>query len=235
VIAAATFCPHPPVLVPDIAGSAASELVSLRTACRTAIAAAAAPGRQLVLIGAGPGSAAHPPRSYGSLAGFGVAGDICLGAPAGDGAPDLPLSLTVGAWLVHDALGARSGAVGYSVGEDFATSPAATELRTLTRSRDVALLVLGDGSARRSAAAPGYLDDRAGSYDASVTAALAAGDAAALGALDARLGAELLAAGVPAWRAAATVLAGCRYDAQLTYDQAPYGVGYFVARWAARA
>jgi hypothetical protein len=39
---------------------------------------------------------------------------------------------------------------------------------------------------------------------------------------------------VPAWHAAAALLAGGRYDAELLYDAAPYGVAYFVAAWAAR-
>ena len=50
------------------------------------------------------------------------------------------------------------------------------------------------------------------------------------------LGAQLLAGGVPAWHAAAAVLAlptgaGTRYDATLLLHAAPYGVGYFVAIW----
>ena len=97
-----------------------------------------------------------------------------------------------------------------------------------------AYLVVGDGSARRSERAPGYVDPRAEPFDAAVAAALAAGDAGALRDLDPALGADLLAAGVPAWRAVGHALAGHRYAADLLYDAAPYGVGYFVAFWAAR-
>jgi hypothetical protein len=120
------------------------------------------------------------------------------------------------------------------VGPDFATSRAAVELLGLAEAEDISLLVMGDGSARRSTAAPGYLDDRAADFDANVAAALAGGDAQALHALDPQLGAALLAAGVPAWRAAADLLDGTRLDAALLLDVAPYGVGYFVALWAAR-
>ena len=56
---------------------------------------------------------------------------------------------------------------------------------------------------------------------------------AALRELDPALGADLLAAGVPAWRAVGRALAGRRYEADLLYDAAPYGVGYFVAIWVA--
>ena len=92
------------------------------------------------------------------------------------------------------------------------------------------LLVVGDGSARRTEKAPGHLDPRAEAYDAQVSAALASGDPAQLGALDPVLGADLLAAGVPVWRALAGVLRGT-FEAEVLYDDAPFGVGYFCAVW----
>jgi hypothetical protein len=114
--------------------------------------------------------------------------------------------------------------------------------------RQRGLLVMGDGSARRSEQAPGYVDPRAAAFDAGVADALATGDAAALRSLDPALGAELLASGVPAWRVAAhaaTALAtptaggapaaeAAPYGAELLHDSAPYGVAYFVAIWTAR-
>ncbi len=96
----------------------------------------------------------------------------------------------------------------------------------------MALVVMGDGSARRSLSAPGYLDDRAEGFDAALAGALASGDPAQLAAIDAALGDELLAAGVAAWHAASDVLVG-KYEASLTYEAAPYGVGYFAASWVA--
>jgi hypothetical protein len=234
VIAGAVFCPHPPVLVPEVAGSAAPELDDLRAACRAAIIEANTAGAQLVLLGSAPSSLLHSPLARGSLAGFGVPGELHLGAPTCGGALELSLSLTVGAWLVRDALGPRSGAIGVSVGPDFAASRAVVELMTLAESRDVVLLVLGDGSARRSTGAPGYLDDRAAGFDADIADLLATGDADGLEVVDAELGAEMLSAGVPAWRAAGSLLAGARYEAALTYNAAPYGVGYFVASWHLR-
>ncbi|HZB51087.1 MAG TPA: hypothetical protein VE547_18515 [Mycobacteriales bacterium] len=96
------------------------------------------------------------------------------------------------------------------------------------------LLVMGDGSARRSERAPGYVDPRAAGFDAAVAAALATGDAAALRDLDPARGAELLAGGVPAWRVAGHAAAGVEFDAELLRDEAPYGVGYLVAAWTAR-
>ena len=98
---------------------------------------------------------------------------------------------------------------------------------------DVGLLVVGDGSARRTEKAPGFFDSRAAAFDSSVAEALRSGDPAALAAIDEQLGAELLAGGLAAWRAAAVHARGRRWDATLLLDEAPHGVGYFVATWSA--
>jgi hypothetical protein len=92
---------------------------------------------------------------------------------------------------------------------------------------------MGDGSARRSIKAPGYVDDRAGGFDAAVAAALAEGPEA-VAALDGALAGELLAAGWPAWQVLAGAAAGSAWDTAVSYDDAPYGVGYVVARWRLR-
>jgi hypothetical protein len=94
----------------------------------------------------------------------------------------------------------------------------------------VALLVVGDGSARRSPAAPGYFDERAESFDVSAEAFLRAGDMAGLASLDPGLAAELLATGRAAWQ----VLAGAvgldrRAPAEVLYADIPFGVSYLVA------
>lgn len=97
-----------------------------------------------------------------------------------------------------------------------------------------ALLVAGDGSARRAEKAPGHLDERAAPYDAVVEEALREGDAITLASLDTALGAELLAAGAPVLRALGdAVLASGRAvrNAELAYADDPFGVRYWVARW----
>jgi len=96
------------------------------------------------------------------------------------------------------------------------------------------VVVMGDGTARRSRAAPGYWDERAEGFDAAVLAALAAGDSAALAALDLELAAELLCAGAPVWAAAGALLSGAPMDAEVRYEEVPFGVQYIVASWSAR-
>jgi hypothetical protein len=234
VISAVAFCPQPPLLVPALAAGAAGELAELRAACAAAVAQLPAPGRRLVLLGAAESSRSHSPFARGSLSGYGLPIEVQLGSPGGGGALELALSLTVGAWLVRDTLGPNSGAVGFSVGPDGCAGADAAELLGPAAADDIALLVMGDGSARRSPTAPGYLDPRAAPFDETVIAALRAGDAAALAALDPVVGAAVLAAGVPAWRAAGRLLDGGSYDAEIRYADDPYGVCYVVASWTTR-
>jgi hypothetical protein len=238
VISGVAFCPQPPLLVPAVAGGAAAELDDLRVACRAAISQiASAP--TLVLLGTGPASRSLPASARGTLRAFGVPLDVPLG-PDGASSDDsqLPPALTVGAWLIRDALGVRERVCAFSIGADFAGSAAEHELRELATNTHIALIVLGDGSARRSTTAPGYLDKRAAGFDATVASALSAGDVCALGALDADLGEQLLVAGVPAWHASAALLKAVDagpFEGTLSYDAAPYGVSYFVAVWTADA
>ncbi|MDQ2751251.1 MAG: hypothetical protein ABJB93_06890 [Gaiellales bacterium] len=234
MISAVAFCPHPPLLVPRLAAGAAGDLGALRVACGVALGRLAAPRRRIVLLGAGESSRSHSPLARGGLSGYGVAIEVNLGGPGCSGALGLPLSLTVGAWLVREAFGPHSGAVGFSVAPAGFAGPAAAELVALAERDDIALVVMGDGSARRGPSAPGYLDERAIPFDDGVVAALRAGDAAALAGLDVETGHAVLAAGVPAWRAAGRLLDGGSYDAEVHYADDPYGVSYVVATWATR-
>jgi hypothetical protein len=134
-----------------------------------------------------------------------------------------PQALEVAAWLLPDARP-------YPLDPALAPDDAAALGAALARD-DVALLAMGDGSARRSLAAPGYLDPRAEPYDAAVARALRDADAEALLALDPADDAALLVAGRPAWQVLAGAARGARWRGELIYDAAPYGVGYLVATW----
>ena len=230
VLAAIAFCPSPPLLVPQLAAGAAAELDPLRAACADAVRRLldAAPD-ELVVLGTGPVTSWFPPGTTGGLDAYGVPVRVRLPGPAPTaGDPlrpgGLPLSLAIGARLLEDA-GVRLPCPGLAV------APGAAPAEVDGPGRR-ALLVMGDGSARRSEQAPGYVDARAAGFDADLATALRTGDAAALRDLDPVLGADLLAAGVPAWHTAATAATGRVWDAELLYDAAPYGVGYLVAVWS---
>ncbi|MGY1795953.1 hypothetical protein ACI796_18450 [Geodermatophilus sp. SYSU D00525] len=218
------FCPCPPLLLPEVAGRAAADTAALLSACTDAVAAlaAAAPG-PVVVVGA-DAEGRHGAGDAGDLRGFGVDVEVPLDGEVRPAGRPLPLSLTVGAWLLRRA-GHPGPRVGVGPGD---LAAAVGELP------GAGLLVMGDGSARRSEKAPGHLDPAAAPFDAAVAAALAAGDAAALAALDPAEGERLLAAGVPAWRAVGALLAGRDVTAELRFDGAPFGVGYLVASWTVR-
>jgi hypothetical protein len=226
VLVAAAFCPQPPLLVPELAAGAAAELAALRAACDGAVRALVAAGAdRAVVLGAGE-QACYYPGGCGDLGGYGVPVRVRLGEPdqAGTALPlPLPLPLTIGAWLL-----ARSAPGLPAVG---VTADPAGGCPPVDWSGSVGLLVMGDGSARREAGSPGAADPRGVPFDRAVAAALASGDPARLRALDPALGADLLAAGTPAWVAAGAALDGTAYTPEIRYDAAPYGVGYLVATW----
>jgi aromatic ring-opening dioxygenase LigB subunit len=223
VLISAAVCPHPPLLVPEVASGAAAELDGLRAACGEAVRRLG-DADVLVVVGSGPRTHDFGADVAGTLRPYGV--DLTIGP----GEPVLPLSLTIGRWLVGDRV-----AVYRSVAEDASATAClrlGAELADLAGT--VALLVMGDGSACRTQAAPGYFDPRAAGFDAAVATALAGADRATLSGLDARLAAELRAAGRAPWQVLAGAAGEAPFDAELLADEAPYGVGYLVASWARR-
>jgi hypothetical protein len=84
-----------------------------------------------------------------------------------------------------------------------------------------------NGSARRTTASPGPFDERAVPFDEALFAALTGPDVAALRSLDVRLAAELWA-DVAAVGELADLLSGNQWDVQIKYDDAPYGVAWWV-------
>jgi hypothetical protein len=158
--------------------------------------------------------------------------DICspaAGTGVGYGRPALPPAAGIGAYLLDQAgyLGAR---MIWTVSENeppagcrkLGAGLAATSQRT-------ALLVLGDGSARRGPKAPGAFDPRAAAFDASVERAVRAADLDALLAVDPALARDLMATGRPAWQVLAGALAGTVPATHVRYADDPFGVRYLVA------
>ncbi|MEN3536628.1 hypothetical protein AAH991_16055 [Microbispora sp. ZYX-F-249] len=228
MLVAAAVCPHPPLLVPQVAGAAAPELDALRAACAAAVGSLLdARPDVLAVAGGADVTASFPADAAGTLRPWGP--DVRVGP--GDAV--LPLSLTIGRWLLEGTRVPpvlRFEAVGFDAPPDECAAAGRAIAGSAPR---VALLVMGDGSARRTEKAPGYVHPDAVPYDEMLAGALASGDSGRLLALDPAPARELWAAG----RAAFQVLGGAARQApppaaELLYDDAPYGVGYFVARWA---
>jgi len=273
VLIAAAVCPHPPLLVPAAACGAAAELDALREACDAAVTVLAAADPDLIVtVGGAAEDAEFAESAAGSLAAYGI------GWRTGAGPAVLPLSLTIGRWLLPRAgllpagpaeraglLGAgppdRAGPVRADPAERAGPVPAGTaaarpapRVRLLAtafgtpthaclrlgaqiaaRAPRVAVLAMGDGPACLSPQAPGYLDARARSYDAGVTAALADADAGRLARLDPDLSADLLVAGRAVWQVLTGAAGEGRFRGHLHRAEAPYGVSYLVASWTAIA
>jgi len=256
MLIAAAVCPHPPLLVPEMAGAAAAELDGLRAASFEAVrrlgltlVVAGEPRRSeppldlVVVVGGDETTREYDPsKAYATLRPYGL--DWFYSPGWGEEQP-LPLSLSIGQWLLFKGtLGDARGMLAtperlQAVAEDATAEECLALGRELAGSAErVGLLVMGDGSACRSEKAPGYLDPRAEGFDATVAQALGNADAATLAALDPVVARELQAAGRAAWQvlagaAGASTGVGCQnlFQADLLADQAPYGVGYFTASW----
>jgi hypothetical protein len=103
---------------------------------------------------------------------------------------------------------------------------AAHLLRTAARAGDESsYLVVGNGSAKRTEKAPGHFDERAEPFDRTLGEALRAGRPA----VDMALAREL-------WASTDAIVELTELDCDLgeatvDYDDAPYGVQYWVMRW----
>ena len=235
-----------------------ARIPELRAACAAAVAglAAARPGL-MVIVGRADRTAEYESTAAGSLRDFGVP------FSTGAGPPVLPLSLTVGAWLVRrfaamaaDGTGPRPSrppcrrivAVAVApwrlrlqaVAADMPTADClrlGAELAALAPR--VALLAMGDASARKAAGVHGAADPAAERYDAEVRAAFAAADPGRLARLDAALDDELMVAGRAAWQVLAGAASRGRGSGRRSaaarpdpFAAAPLDVTYLVASWA---
>ena len=98
MLVVAAFCPQPPLLVPGVGAGASEELGELRGACAAAVGSLADVDL-VVVVGAARRVGPFPEQAWGSLRPYGVPVDV----GSGPGAPSLPLSLTLGRWLLERA------------------------------------------------------------------------------------------------------------------------------------
>jgi hypothetical protein len=241
VITVAALCPSPPLLHPALTGREAV-LPELRAACAEAVSWLLRddPG-EIVIVGPAAATAEWDPAGRLDPAVFGpVPGrtDPASAAAAEPGSAgtrlrSLPLSLGLGAMLLDQA-GYHGRRRLLAMGQDEPASTCAgfgVSLNSASASASgrTALLVMGDGSARRSLKAPGYLDPRAAAFDAEVERAVGTGDLGALLRLDQALARDLMATGRPAWQVLAGAMGELAPVAEVLYCGDPFGVAYLVA------
>ncbi len=194
---------------------------------------------QWTVLGVGATDQEYDSGVTGTFRGFGPEVTVSLGgSPEMAGAdPDLPLAVLIAGWLrgavAPDVLVRAQLLAAGSAPERCAEAGA--ELRAELDSMDEprAVLVVADGAATLSTAAPGYFDPRAEAVQSGLDRALAAGDRAALLALEPALCAELMLSGRVAYQALAGLFAGDPEPpaAAERYRDAPYGVGYYAGLW----
>ncbi len=244
MLVAAAVCPHPPLLVPEAMGTAGQRggMSEVLAACDAAVAGlATAEPDVIVVVGGAAASTAYDGSAAGSLREYGVSYAV------GAGDPILPLSLTVGSWLLRRAgLGTGDGP---AAGR--ARPPGRLWLQAVARATlvpeclrlgagiarqapRVAMLAMGDGPARRAVGIEGAADPAADSYAAEVAAALGGADPARLARLPPSLDDELMVAGRAAWQVLAGAAGGGQLRGRLRCAVAPYEVSYLVASWDAR-
>jgi hypothetical protein len=241
MLISAAFCPHPPLLVPEatgVPGPDQAELTRLRAACLAAAAAlASGPPDLIAVVGGAPRTTEYPPDAVASLTQFGIPdpGSAHPGsAPDSAAAAVLPLSLTIGKWLLTNAGPGSSQArvAWWGIAADTPPAQCLTLGEKLAAlAPRVAMLALGDGPGCRARDVPGAVDPAADRYDAQLAAALAEPSPDALASLDPKTSDDLFASGRAAWQVAAGAAGHDDFAATLGYAAVPFEVSYFVANW----
>lgn len=217
--------PSAPVLVPELATGATSELGGLTAAV---IDAAAALPNRWVVVGVGPSDNVIGPRAVGTFAGYGVDVRVAL-APDLDIAPKpMPLCALIAGWVRSTAAPEADAEVWvYAADHDVDSALArgrALRAEVDATSEPIGVLVIADGANTLTPPAPGGFDPASLPVQQALDDALVAGDCAALTRLPdgvvGRVAYQVLAG-----------LVGSTPSSRMLYQGAPYGVGYFVGVW----
>lgn len=235
VLTAAAFVPSPPLLVPELTGLAVSETDDLREAVLE-VGRSLSGAAEWVVVGAETAEQTVPSTARGTFLGFGVDVTVQLG-PEAAGEPDPALALTalVAGWI-RDRTAPGTHVTTHVVAADADAAHCADLGRDLRAELDRddlprALLVVADGATTLTAKAPGAYDPRSEEVEATLAAALGAGDTEVLTALDPDLCSDIKLTGRAAWHVLAATLGARPRSASVTYSAAPYGVGYHVGIW----
>ncbi|WP_236743089.1 hypothetical protein [Mycobacteroides franklinii] len=248
-LVSAAVCPHPMMLIPDIAGDADRKWRRLRDACLEAVRQVNTPifgGGQaiawnaphlVVIVGGDDLTRSFDPACvYGSLWSNGICWNYGWGIDSEDPQP-LPLSLTLGDWLMTKS---RIGEKGMIVADvafqavDFGASrQVCAELgRDLAgRAERVSMIVMGEGSTGMTAAARARDAEDAKRSDDEVMRALGEADAKAL----ANLEFQGTATGRAAWQVLAGAAGDQRFRGHLHANGSRRYRGYFAASWRSQS
>ena len=234
--------------MPGLAPSLLAAVPELASSCRRAVATLADVDHVLLLTSGPPlrddapgtrgETVLHPPGSAVSSAPLADSrGHRHFHGPLGGGrsvvAPDRTAGVGV---IVGTALLAGAGLVTPTTAVQVGTDPIAPEALLSGLTGRIGLLLIADGSSARGADSPSGGHPDAAAFDRDLAVCLAGGDPARLGEIAAsdRAIAVGFASG-PAVAAFAALTNGLGpASADLLFDGAPFGVGYFCATWSWR-
>lgn len=222
MLTAAAIIPSTPLLVPELAGTAA-DVADLRDAVLRATAVL--PDRWIA-VGIGAADARIAPDATGTFAGFGVDVRVALSPGSPQLAQQLPLSALITGW-VRGQIAPHAVAEVRCYGDTQAQVAIGRALRAdIDATPDpIGVLIVADGCRTLTASAPGGYEPAHTVVQEDLDDALAHGEIGALVALPPAV----------VGRAAFGVLAGLTEPAPSSakelYRGAPYGVGYFVGVW----
>ena len=226
VLSAIAIIPSAPVMVPELASTAAEELAELRQAVFTA--AGSLPSRWIA-VGVGAADAVVGPDAAGTFAGYGVDRRVTMSPGAAEAPRELPLCALIAGWVRGQAKPEAQAEVRvYAADHD--VNAALARGRRLRAEIDeavdpVGVLVVADGAPTLAPPAPGGYEPDSIPDQAALDDALAAGDAAALTRLPETI------VGRVAYQVLAGLIEPEPRSAKELYRGAPYGVGYFVGVW----
>jgi hypothetical protein len=226
VLSSIVMIPSAPVMVPELAGSAARELADLREAV---FAAAAALPMRWIAVGVGTTDAVVGPERVGTFAGYGVDLRVAMSPQADDVPGELPLCALIAGW-VRGQVKPEAHIEVRTYTDDHDVDAALDRGRRLRAEIDeaadpIGMLVVADGAYTLTPPAPGGYDPESIPVQAALDDALARGDAAALTRLPNAI------VGRAAYRVLAGLTGPAPRSAKELYRGAPYGVGYFVGVW----
>ncbi|GAB7070308.1 hypothetical protein H7J06_25105 [Mycobacterium hodleri] len=229
MLTAIALVPSAPVLVPELATGAASELQDLTAA--VAQAAAELPDRWFV-VGVGASDNVIGPGTTGTFGGYGVDVRVALSERAGAAPKPLPLCALVAGW-VRTTYAPTASAEVWVYAADHEVDAALARGRALRAEVDavsepVGVLVVADGANTLTASAPGGYDPASVPVQAALDDALAVGDADALTRL------PDVVVGRVAFQVLAGLVGSSAWQVSELYRGAPYGVGYAVGTWRPR-
>ncbi|MBD0861363.1 hypothetical protein IA539_09065 [Gordonia sp. zg691] len=243
MLVAVVFVPSAPLLVPELAGPAASDTDAVRAATLDTVGRAASDGiDRWVAVGTADAAADRVAGgrvcepAAGSFARFGVDVGVSLAGERPRGAAGrMSLSMLIAAWLDERlSMGPMSA---FSVGAATPPAECAALGSALGAELDAAgerigVLVVGDGATALTDKAPGGgRRDSAVALNDTIVAAIGAADTDALAALDPCACDAEGVGGRVAWQVAAAIAGHRAVTASTIYSAAPFGVGYVVATW----